>query len=159
MSNRSFRDFSIRAKLLWIVMLTSSIALIAAGVAIVAYDSITFTQQKRKRSRHPGSNSRGDQQCGTRIQRYEGGQGIPAALKARPEVASAVMYDDRPGIRKLPPKTAPEMTLALKSTFHASRPMAIASRVTICFCSGKSNREQGNRHGVCAPISTGARDC
>ena len=40
-----FRDFSLRHKLTWITMLTSSIALILACLAFLAYDRITFRER------------------------------------------------------------------------------------------------------------------
>jgi signal transduction histidine kinase len=95
MSRRPFRDFSIRAKLLWIVMLTSSIALIAAGIAIVAYDSITFTQQKQNDLATQAAILAATSSAALEFNDTKAAKEYLAALKARPEVASAVMYDDK----------------------------------------------------------------
>jgi signal transduction histidine kinase len=93
MRNRWFRDLSIRAKLLWIVMLTSSIALVAAGISIVAYDSITFTQQKRNDLATQAEILGATSNAALEFNDAKAAQEYLAALKARPEIASAVMYD------------------------------------------------------------------
>jgi hypothetical protein len=84
MSRRPFRDVSIRAKLLWIVMLTSSIALIAAGVAIVAYDSITFTQQKQNDLATQAAILAATSSAALEFNDSEGGQGIPRRAEGAP---------------------------------------------------------------------------
>ena len=43
-----FRDLSIKRKLTWIIMLTSSIALLLACAAFIAYDRITFKEAMKR---------------------------------------------------------------------------------------------------------------
>jgi signal transduction histidine kinase len=89
-----FGDLSIRGKLLWIIMLASSVALVVAGCALVVYDSIAFRQQRLAdlftQAQILGAISSAalvfnDAKA---AQEY-----LSAAVEARREVVSAIIYD------------------------------------------------------------------
>jgi len=90
---RTFRGPSIRTKLLAIVVLTGWVALVVAGVAFVAYDWVTFTEQRLSdldtQSEILGSLS-------TAALTFDDAAAATeylSALKARPAVREAVMFD------------------------------------------------------------------
>ncbi len=89
---RSFRDFSIKHKLTWITMLTSSIALVLACLAFIAYDRITLKEAMVRKleilAEIVGSNS-----TAAVIFENEGDAAETlAALKAERYIVSAAIY-------------------------------------------------------------------
>jgi signal transduction histidine kinase len=88
----SLANLSIRGKLLWITVLTSSAALIVAGLAVVAYDSITFKRQRLNdlsaQAKIIGATSEG----ALAFNDAKAAREYLSALAARPEIALAVVY-------------------------------------------------------------------
>ncbi len=93
MRSRLFANLSIRVKLLAIVMLTSCIALFAAGIGIVAYDSVTFKQQKIDDVAAQADILAATSSAALEFNDAKAAQEYLSALAARHDVASAVIYD------------------------------------------------------------------
>src|ERR1700692_4887170 len=90
---RSYRDLSIRQKLQTIVMVTSAVALVVASVVFTLYDRSTFlsakTQDLSVSATMIGSNSTAALSFGDAKSARE----ILAALRAKPNVINACIYD------------------------------------------------------------------
>ena len=90
---RSYRDLSIRKKLQSIVMLTSAVALLVASIVFTFYDRSTFLRAKTEdlgsSARMIGSNSTAALSFGD----AESAKEILAALRAKPNVIYACVYD------------------------------------------------------------------
>src|SRR6185295_19419825 len=91
---RAFRNIPIRRKLTAIIMLTSSLALLVACAAFVAYDQVSMRQSMtRNLSAVPqmiGANSTAALAFGDQVSAEE----ILASLRAKPQVVSACIYSE-----------------------------------------------------------------
>src|ERR1700733_1339224 len=90
---RSYLDLSIRQKLQTIVMVTSAVALMVASVVFTVYDRSTFLSEKTQdlsaTATMIGSNSTAALSFGDAKSARE----ILAALRAKPNVINACIYD------------------------------------------------------------------
>src|SRR5436190_15007867 len=89
----SFQNLPIRAKLLWIIMLTSSMALVLVGLAIVTYDSVTYKQQRLNDISTQAEILGAISSAALVFNDNKAAQENLSALKARPLMTSAIMYD------------------------------------------------------------------
>jgi uncharacterized membrane protein affecting hemolysin expression len=89
---RSFRDIPIRQKLTLLIMLTSSIGLLLAGVAIISYEKITYeqriTEDLSALARIIGAQST----AALAFNDPNAARENLAALKAKPEIVTACIY-------------------------------------------------------------------
>ena len=88
-----FGNLSIRDKLLWLITLTSSVALIVAGLAIVTYDSITFQRQRLNDLTTQAEMLGAISSAALVFNDAKAAREYLSALQARPELVSAVIYD------------------------------------------------------------------
>jgi signal transduction histidine kinase len=85
---------SIRAKLLWIIMLTSSMALVMAGLALITYDLITFKQQRLNDLSTQAEILGAISSAALVFNDAKAAGEYLSALKARPQVTLAIIYDN-----------------------------------------------------------------
>jgi len=88
-----FSKLSIRAKLLWIIMLTSGVALGVAGIAIVSYDSLTFTRAKLNDLSTQAEILGSISEAALDFNDAQAAREYLSSLKARPDIVSGVIYD------------------------------------------------------------------
>jgi|GEM_PF-825814 len=89
-----FANLSIRAKLLWLMMLTSSMALVIAGLAIVSYDSLTYKRQRLDDLSTQATMLGAISNAALVFNDAKAAQEYLSTLSARPSIASAVIYDN-----------------------------------------------------------------
>ncbi len=87
--------FSIRSKLLAIMVLTTCTALLMAGLAIVAYDFVTFKRQRLDDLSTQAEMLGEISSAALNFDDAKAAQEYLSALSARPNVGSAVIYDAR----------------------------------------------------------------
>ncbi len=90
---RSFRDFPIRRKLLLVIMLVSSLGLLLAGTAIVVYERNTFQQRETENLASLAQIIGAQSTAALDFDDAEVAQKNLAALKARPDIAAAGIYE------------------------------------------------------------------
>jgi len=89
-----FHDLSIRTKLLWIVMLTTCTALIMVGATSVIYDAAIYKQQKLNDLSTQAEIIGATSSAALEFNDSQAAAEYLAALRARPEIVAAVMYND-----------------------------------------------------------------
>src|SRR5689334_18910108 len=89
----SFRDIPIRRKLTLIIMLTSSFGLLLAGAAIVSYDRLTFLQRVTDELSALANIVGAQSTAALTFNDPKAAQENLAALKAKPEIIGACIYD------------------------------------------------------------------
>ncbi|MES2353514.1 MAG: ATP-binding protein [Pseudomonadota bacterium] len=87
-------DLSIRAKLLWVILLTSSAALVVAGLAIVTYDAIAFRQQRAADLSTQAAILGAISTAALVFNDAKAAREYLSTLKERPDVISAILYDN-----------------------------------------------------------------
>ena len=90
---RSFRDFPIRRKLLLVIMLVSSLGLLLAGAAIVVYERNTFQQRETENLASLAQIIGAQSTAALTFNDPKTAQENLAALKARPDIAAAAIYE------------------------------------------------------------------
>src|SRR5260221_5307929 len=101
-----FANLSIRAKLFGIVLLTTSMALVVAGLMIVVYDSVAFKQQKLNDMSTEADMIGAISSAALIFNDAKAAQEYLATLKALPEVVAATLYDDKGKVFAIYSRTA-----------------------------------------------------
>ncbi|HEX9391943.1 MAG TPA: ATP-binding protein [Usitatibacteraceae bacterium] len=101
-----FANLSIRAKLFGIVLLTTSMALVVAGLMIVVYDSVAFKQQKLNDMSTQADMIGAISSAALIFNDAKAAQEYLATLKALPEVVAATLYDDKGKVFAIYSRTA-----------------------------------------------------
>jgi len=87
-------DLSIRTKLLWVILVTSSAALVAAGLAIVTYEAISFRQQRVAELSTQAAILGAISTAALVFNDTKAAQEYLSTLKELPEVTAAIIYDN-----------------------------------------------------------------
>jgi PAS domain S-box-containing protein len=90
---RSYLDLSIRQKLQTIVMVTSAVALLVASVAFTFYDRSTFLREKTQNLSGAATMIASNITAALSFADAKSAKEILAALRARPHVVNACVYD------------------------------------------------------------------
>ena len=93
MTGAWFVNLSIRAKLLWIILLTSSTALLVVGLAVVIYDSITYKREQYNKLSTQADLLGAISTSALVFNDPKTAGEYLSALEASPPIASAVIYD------------------------------------------------------------------
>ncbi|MES2354311.1 MAG: ATP-binding protein [Pseudomonadota bacterium] len=88
-----FTKFSIRAKLFWITILTSTTALVLAGFTIVTYDSITYKEQRISDLTAQAEILGAISSAAVIFNDAKAAREYLSSLRAKPLVVAAIIYD------------------------------------------------------------------